>query len=191
MNIESAALVDAVQTWKYGMDARQHGFFLAKKDWHSSTVQKVPEQQASSNSSDAFSWNIASLSHFETGFFNGSNPEDCFVCFADPSNYPKAPGWMLRNLLILIRQRWSLDTVQILRYRDVQSKRDLGRSSIITLKSEPSKSATESRPDNGMSKVTGWERNSSGKLTGKMANLAEYMDPEKFAPKSLDHGTWI
>lgn len=175
VNIESAKLVDAVQTWKYGVDARQHGFFLAKKE-HTSTGQ----QQASSNSANSFSWNIDSLSSFETGFFEGSKPEDCFVCFADPSNYPKAPGWMLRNLLILVRQRWSLDTVQILRYRDVQSKRDLGRSSVMTLKSELHKSTTESRSDS-MPKVTGWERNLSGKLTGKMANLADYMDPEKFA----------
>lgn len=28
---ETTTLVDAVQTWKHSVDARQHGFFLAKK----------------------------------------------------------------------------------------------------------------------------------------------------------------
>lgn len=174
MGIESATLVDAVQTWKYGVDARQHGFFLAKKDWY------TPVEQQTSTTGDKFSWKIDSLSSFETGFFEGSRPQDCFVCFADPSNYLKAPGWMMRNLLIMIRERWSLDTVQILRYRDVHSKRDLGRSSVMTLKYDSSrKSAAEPKPSTDMPKVTGWERNITGKLTGKMANLAEYMDPQR------------
>ncbi|KAK2762822.1 Autophagy protein 7 [Arachnomyces sp. PD_36] len=180
VNIESATLVDAVQTWRYGVDARQHGFFLARRDWHPSSQQTSP---------NAFSWNIEALSGFETGFFDGSKPEDRFVCFADPSNYPKAPGWMLRNLLVLIRERWSLDTVQILRYRDVQSRREMGRSSVLTLKSEPRPSqstVTGLKPGDDMPKVTGWERNITGKLTGRTANLAEYMDPQRLADQSVD-----
>jgi ubiquitin-like modifier-activating enzyme ATG7 len=182
-SLESATLVDAVQTWRYGVDARQHGFFLAKKDWHPSTEHK--DSLNTSTTASKFSWSVAALSSFETGFFTGSKPVDCFVCFADPSNYPKAPGWMLRNLLILVRERWSLHTVQILRYRDVQSRRDLSRSLVMTIKTEPHQprpTASESKSDDSMPKITGWERNITGKLTGKIANLAEYMDPQKSVP---------
>src|SRR3989440_5978207 len=30
--VETTALVDKVQTWRYSVDNRQHGFFLAKKN---------------------------------------------------------------------------------------------------------------------------------------------------------------
>lgn len=30
-----------------------------------------------------------------------------------------------------------------------------------------------------MPKVTGWERNSAGKLSGRLADLTAYMDPQK------------
>src|SRR5215471_5266139 len=38
---ESTTLVDAVQTWRYGVDARQHGFFLARKYWHAAKEGKA------------------------------------------------------------------------------------------------------------------------------------------------------
>lgn len=191
---ESSTLVDAVQTWRYGVDARQHGFFLARKDWHvvnspsdGTVLNKahVDNQQSLSPIAKelGFSWKISSISDFETGFFHDALPEDCFVCFADPSNYPDAPGWMLRNLLVLVRQRWKLNEVYILRYRDVQSKRDQGRSVVLKLRSDtahldPNDSRLGSQMP--MPKVTGWERNAAGKLTGRVTNLTEYMDPRRF-----------
>jgi ubiquitin-like modifier-activating enzyme ATG7 len=195
--IESSTLVDAVQTWRYGVDARQHGFFLARKDWHppnetTRDSSNLPRGADGGNPSQlspktavavlGFSWRVSSLSSFETGFFHQANSEDCFVCFADPSNYPKAPGWMLRNLLVLVRQRWNLDKVQILRYRDVQSKRDQGRSIVIKLKSEPLQRQNDNptlRMKKQMPKITGWERNASGKLAGRIVDLTEYMDPQR------------
>lgn len=191
---ESSTLVDAVQTWRYGVDARQHGFFLAKKDWHAANGsssgtqpnrEHVENQQPLSPIAKelGFSWKISSLSGFESGFFHEALPEDCFVCFADPSNYPDAPGWMLRNLLVLVRQRWGLNDVQILRYRDVQSKRDQGRSIVIKLRSDaaqPEHDNSQFGSEMPMPKVTGWERNAAGKLTGRITDLTEYMDPRRF-----------
>ncbi|OAX85200.1 ubiquitin-like modifier-activating enzyme ATG7 [Emergomyces africanus] len=196
---ESSTLVDAVQTWRYGVDARQHGFFLAKRVWHtaddfssgSQSYRDVENQQPLSPIAKelGFSWKISSLSGFEAGFFHAASPEDCFICFADPSNYQDAPGWMLRNLLVLVRQRWKLDEAQILRYRDVQSKRDQGRSIVLKLRSD----TTQPEPDNSqigseraMPKVTGWERNAAGKLTGRITDLTEYMDPRRLADQSVD-----
>ncbi|KAJ5757845.1 uncharacterized protein N7511_006539 [Penicillium nucicola] len=135
-------------------------------------------------------WQIASLSEYENGFFNNTADEDRYVCFADPSNYEQAPGWMLRNLLVLVRQRWGLDRVQILRYRDVHSRREQGRSMVIQLESSrtqevqpPKASITEVSP---LPKVTGWERNPAGKLSGRNVNLTDYMDPKRLADQSVD-----
>ena len=192
---ESSTLVDAVQTWRYTTDSRQHGFFLARKNRlsMSGTTPNVsigpestsdpPENARSSSADDDRSpWSISPLSGFDSGFFKAAPEYDCFVCFADPSNYADAPGWMLRNLLILVRQRWNLNRVNILRYRDVQSRRDQARSMTMTLESVQPQ-AKNSAPDEGtvaMPKVTGWERNASGKLSGRVVDLTAYMDPARF-----------
>ncbi|PGH17000.1 ubiquitin-like modifier-activating enzyme ATG7 [Helicocarpus griseus UAMH5409] len=197
---ESTTLVEAVQTWRYGVDARQHGFFLARKDKH--PANGLPnDAQASREQGESpkplspiakelgFSWKISPLSGYESGFFRDALSENCFVCFADPSNYPDAPGWMLRNLLVLVRQRWKLDEVQVLRYRDVQSKRDQGRSIVLRLKSDAPRSEHDEAQTGGempMPKVTGWERNTAGKLSGRVTDLTEYMDPRRLADQSVD-----
>ena len=198
---ETAALVDAVQTWRYTVDARQHGFFLAKKQRASSSAgltgkaevidedtgledesRRRPTTPGTSGDKLGFTWIIGSLIDYEHGFFADVPGEDRFVCFTDPSTYPTYPGWMLRNLLVLIRRRWNLDRVQILCYRDTQTRRDDAKSIILPLLLEASDASTRniSVSDN-MPKVTGWERNNAGKVMSRIANLGEYMDPERYS----------
>ncbi|KAI5285404.1 Autophagy protein 7, partial [Ascosphaera aggregata] len=178
---ESTTLVDAVSTWRYSVDSREHGFFLAKKCHRSSSTCARPMSTLSKRSGDSkssaiteerFFWTIGSLSQCESNFFEGCDPKDRYVCFADPSNYEDIPGWMLRNLLVLIKQRWRWEEVQIIRYRDVHSERDGGRSIAMKLRTEPSAPVTE------MPKVRGWERNAAGKMAGRTIDLKAYMDPE-------------
>ncbi|KAJ5097560.1 Ubiquitin-like modifier-activating enzyme atg7 [Penicillium angulare] len=174
---ENLALVDAVQTWSYGADDRQRGFFLARK------------QKRISGGLTQSTWQIAPLSEYENGFFTGAALKDRYICFADPSNYDTAPGWMLRNLLVLVKQRWRLNRVQILRYRDVQSKRDQGRSVSFWMETKPeSASNVDHSPvtEKTLPKITGWERNPAGKLAGRVVNLTEYMDPARLADQSVD-----
>ena len=197
-----------MQTWRYGVDARQHGFFLAKKvRW--SAGERSKELGAGDEGSDTgsdrgseagppstlsptapdtpgpklgFTWEVASIADFESGFLQGTDEDDRFIAFVDPSTYPSNPGWMLRNLLVLARQRWKLDHVQMLCYRDIQSRRDEARSVILKFnidKSAPPKDMEPSLGSLTMPKVTGWERNRDGKLASKSANLAEYMDPQR------------
>ena len=162
---ESAALVDAVQSWSTQAAPCQRGFFLARKTRHSPKA----------------SWEVASLEEHERGFFD-ARFEDCYICFADPSNYATAPGWMLRNLLILVKRRWGLHKTQVLLFRDVRSKSHLDRSIVMTLETKP-----QSRDGHqAMPKVTGWERNPAGKLSGRMVDLTEYMDPKRLADQSVD-----
>lgn len=145
---ETTALVDTVQTWRYSVDTRQHGFFLAKrvtKDMIDMYNEEVEHEDGNLHKSKepitptvdeiGFRWYVGSLASYENGFFDKVEPEDRFVCFADPSNYPTNPGWMLRNLLILVRQRWHLDEVQIMCYRDTHARREHPSSLIMTLKS--------------------------------------------------------
>ncbi|KAI9818295.1 MAG: Autophagy protein 7 [Thelocarpon impressellum] len=192
---ETTNLVERVQTWRYSVDARQHGFFLAKKVRLSARERAAADERADEVSNAAstprspgraldFRWEVGPLSGYEDGFFDGAGPEDRFVAFADPSTYPKNPGWMLRNLLVLVRQRWRLDRVQILCYRDVQSRRDDGRSIILNL-SLDGPGPVDGRPRQ-MPKVTGWERNKEQKLASKTANLAEYLDPQRYEHTTPD-----
>lgn len=191
---ETAALVDSVQTWRYGVDSRQHGFFLAKKQRNSFLTETMtgaeedpsnrPITPGTPGEKLGFTWSIGSLSDYEDGFFRGIPVEDRYVCFTDPSTYPTFPGWMLRNLLLLIRRRWKLDQIQILCYRDVHARRDDAKSIILSLALGEVNSATSSSTDLSrlfdMPKVTGWERNSSGKVISRIANLGEYMDPQRY-----------
>ncbi|KAJ9614086.1 Autophagy protein 7 [Cladophialophora chaetospira] len=197
-SIESTTLVDSVMTWKYGVDSRQHGFFLAKKVRGKPILERnISDNDAAGPSSPqtpltpasnlGYTWQIASLSSYETGFFDNTDQGDRYVCFADSSNYtepgPVAPGWPLRNLLVLIRQKWKLDKVQILCYRETQMRRDAARSVIFEMEVSSSSKSTASAT---MPKVVGWERNAANKLTGRMADLTSYMDPTKLADTSVD-----
>lgn len=206
---ETAALVDSVQTWRYSVDSRQHGFFLAKKlrgsiypgialDKESTERANVAEEESNyrpitpgtPGEKIGFNWSIGSLTDYENGFFDDIDPEDRYVCFTDPSTYPSYPGWMLRNLLVLIRRRWELNKVQVLCYRDVQARRDDAKSIILSLALGDTGSATSSAQDLSMShdmpKVTGWERNNAGKVMSRIANLGEYMDPQRLADQAVD-----
>ncbi|EXJ90883.1 ubiquitin-like modifier-activating enzyme ATG7 [Capronia coronata CBS 617.96] len=199
--LESTTLVDSVMTWKYGVDARQHGFFLAKKLRKNQQLSPIddefgptsPTSPLTPTASLAFDWKVAGLSSYEDGFFDGVDSEDRYVCFADPSNYgepgPVAPGWMLRNLLVLVRQRWKLSRVQILCYRETQMRRDAARSVIFDMQvplPEEQQEQQQDQPTTKMPKVVGWERNAANKLAGRMADLTEYMDPKKLADSSVD-----
>jgi len=200
--LETSALVDAVQTWRYGVDSRQWGFFLAKKrrggppgiiGEHTDTagmqggVDRRPTTPGMLHKDLDYEWVVGSVASFERGFFDGVDPDDGFVCFADPSTYAKYPGWMLRNLLVLVRRRWKLEKVRILCYRDIQSRRDDARSIILTLELAHATSSVTSFAGEPSSmqvelpKITGWERNSGGKVTSKIANLGEYMDPQRYS----------
>ncbi|KAI9045122.1 putative autophagy ubiquitin-activating enzyme ApgG [Aspergillus affinis] len=180
-DLENSTLIEAVQAWSSGVDAHQRGFFLARKVRGSDGKAKSDNEAQSAVENRTCCWQVDAIATYENGFFDGARFEDCFVCFVDPSNYENAPGWMLRNLLVLAKRRWGLDRIQILRYREPSSKRDQGRSILMTLASQSSQTTqtTQDTDTNPMPKVTGWERNATGKLTGRLVDLTEYLDPRR------------
>ncbi|KAE9963158.1 hypothetical protein BLS_009570 [Venturia inaequalis] len=198
---ETTLLVDSVQTWKYSVDARQHGFFLAKRVHRHDLSQQQSEEGEDSRPKTpqtpglheelGFQWVVKSLSAFKNDFFKGVDPQDQFIGFADPSNYSKNPGWMLRNLLVLVRQLFHLDDVQILCYRDTHRSRDQANSLVLHLKwTAPAPPEERSPVGSGkiraLPKVTGWERDNQNKLTSRTVDLAEYMDPTRLADQAVD-----
>lgn len=198
---ETTLLVDSVQTWKYSVDARQHGFFLAKRVHRHDLSQQQSEEGEDSRPKTpqtpglheelGFQWVVKSLSAFKNDFFRGVDPQDRYIGFVDPSNYSKNPGWMLRNLLVLVRQLFHLDDVQILCYRDTHRSRDQANSLVLHLKSTAPAIPDEGSPGGtrkipALPKVTGWERDNQNKLTSRTVDLAEYMDPSRLADQAVD-----
>ncbi|KAK8126422.1 uncharacterized protein PG998_002181 [Apiospora kogelbergensis] len=174
---ESSQLVERVGTWRYSADDREYGFFLAKK------VRGETRSSLDLGEVDlGYKWDVASLGEFENGFFKGIPDEDQYVAFVDPSTYEENPGWPLRNLLVLIRERFHLSKVQILCYRDMQARRHEARSIVLPL----SMDAAEVMELTEMPKVTGWERNHAGKLGWRSVSLAESIDPTRIADQSVD-----
>lgn len=180
-------------TWRYSVDGREHGFFLAKKvhgaerDTHDENADEIddmePDMEAETAASKlSYHWNIGSLRRFEDGFFDDVPVEDQYICFIDSSTHPEGPSWPLRNLLVLIRQRFRLNKAKILCYRDTRARRHEAKSVILPLEMDPvgTMQMTE------MPKVTGWERSRNGKLQAQQVNLGEYMDPTRLADSSVD-----
>lgn len=160
------------------MDGREHGFFLAKK-----VPGQDPDLGDHGTTTDLpFHWKVDSLRSYEDGFFNDTPEADRYVAFVDPSTYAEGPGWPLRNLLVLIRQRFKLTKVKILCFRDTQARRHEAQSIILPLEMDnlPNLEMSE------MPKVTGWERARNGKLQAQQTNLGEYMDPARLADSSVD-----
>ena len=190
---ETTGLVETVQTWKYSVDSRQHGFFLAKRV-RRSEPNESPKLDTPAEKESESVWSVGSLSSYENEFFKDADAEDRFICFADPSTFTGIPGWPLRNLLGLVRQRWHLNNVQILCYRDTQYRRDQSHSIIIKLKSpQPDigdsnimSLSSSSRIYPPLPKVSGWERNEAGRLNNRVVDLAAYMNPERLADQAVD-----
>jgi ubiquitin-like modifier-activating enzyme ATG7 len=178
---ETTALVDAVQTWRYSVDNRQYGFFLAKRVYNSSDAQ-TPQDEEEDSSRDklGFDWIVDSIGKFEQDFFNGVAEANRFICFADPSTHPQYPAWMLRNLLVLVRKRWNLKEVQILCYRDIPARRHEARSLILQIKADDASSVQATAATTADTpKISGWERNPSGKITHRITKLGEHLDPRR------------
>ncbi|KAI9882805.1 MAG: hypothetical protein M1823_005453 [Watsoniomyces obsoletus] len=182
--LETTTLVDKVQTWRYSVDARQHGFFLVKRRW---SIGQTSDPDASGEDSPTpdFLWEVAALSRYETGFFTGVMPEDRFVAFVDPSTYPQNPGWMLRNLLVLVRQRWKLDQVQILCYRDIHTRRDEARSLIMQVHIEKPEGAKD---EAGSGQATSDQAASNQAASNQTTNDQVTSDQTTSDPEVSDQG---
>ncbi|THW72579.1 E1-like protein-activating [Aureobasidium pullulans] len=209
---ETLELVDKVQTWRYSVDGRQHGFFLAKKirgdllddDHESHTPLDEPddrdfEHDHKPDDTPDDRWNITALADYETGFFNDVDADDQCTCFADPSTFESNPGWMLRDLLVLVRQRWRLEKLHIMCHRETQARPETphaiffevesvkptegdhyatfpsspeGRDSLSSFPTARSIAPSERVP---MPDITAWDRDTRSTNSSPIVNMGVYI----------------
>uniref|UniRef100_A0A8D3DJH9 Ubiquitin-like modifier-activating enzyme ATG7 n=1 Tax=Scophthalmus maximus TaxID=52904 RepID=A0A8D3DJH9_SCOMX len=124
---------------------------------------------------------LAPLGDWDTFF---TDTKKVTVGVYDPCTLSQHPGWPLRNLLVLLANRWGskLDTVEVLCFRDrtLQGSRSIQHSLIFQyilclicfLTACP--------------KSVGWEKNPKGAMGPRMVNLSECMDPKRLAESSVD-----
>ncbi|EJD01962.1 ubiquitin-like conjugating enzyme [Fomitiporia mediterranea MF3/22] len=128
-------------------------------------------------------YETAPLSEFST-FFEDIPPSQQLVCFLDPSASPEHPGWPLRNVLAHLRERFltkGAATVRVLCWRDTEKPRDgVPSRSRFGVVECPASESTE-RPS-----AVGWEKNTSGKLGARLADLAPMLDPRQLAAQAVD-----
>uniref|UniRef100_A0A3Q3GKL1 Ubiquitin-like modifier-activating enzyme ATG7 n=1 Tax=Labrus bergylta TaxID=56723 RepID=A0A3Q3GKL1_9LABR len=102
----------------------------------------------------------------------------------DPCTLSQHPGWPLRNLLVLLANRWGskLDTVEVLCFRDrtLQGSRSIQHSLIFQIK------LPELPLNSACPKSVGWEKNPKGAMGPRRVNLSECMDPKRLAESSVD-----
>jgi len=133
----------------------------------------------------------------------------------DPSAAAAEPGWPLRNLLALMAARFGVRRVRVLCWKDDIGESTQRRSvigdvalpedaaegerltgahgmSLDTTRRRVADLSTGSAPlatQPGLPDVplaVGWERNSSGKLAPKLADLGPLMDPRRLADQAVD-----
>ncbi|KAJ3156593.1 Autophagy protein 7 [Geranomyces variabilis] len=103
------------------------------------------------------------------------------VGFVDPSSQPANPGWPLRNLLILLRVRWGVTAARVICFRESRLPREFCSivCDVVLL-------GTATALGAACPKAVGWEKNTSGKLGPRMADLGPLMDPAQLADTAVD-----
>ncbi len=150
---------------------------------------------------------LGAVTEYDT-FFADVPESERIVALLDPSSHPQQPGWPLRNLLLLLRLRFKVRRIRVLRWLDdaslaAASGATNSRSLIGTVFQEEggpepqngwAKAGSEVLPipraPNGASEetplATGWERNAAGKLAPKLSDLGPLMDPTRLADQAVD-----
>ncbi|XP_025070949.1 ubiquitin-like modifier-activating enzyme ATG7 isoform X9 [Alligator sinensis] len=113
------------------------------------------------------------------------SPSQVTIGIYDPGNFVQYPGWPLRNILVLVAQRWGshLHSIEVLCFRDrtMQGVRDVTHSILFEIKLSQLALSPVDCP-----KAVGWEKNQKGGMGPRMVNLSECMDPKRLAESSVD-----
>lgn len=88
----------------------------------------------------------------------------------DTSFLPQSPGWLLRNVLYYLGARHQITAVTVLCLRQGDASR-IGRVSVPLATNH-----FASQPQ-----IVGWERDGTGKLASRLANLGPMLDPARCA----------
>ena len=115
-------------------------------------------------------------------FFMDVDKTDRMVGFLDPSGLENHPGWPLRNFLLMVQRKWKVVDLKVLCLRrTISSTPDVSQSFIlkVSLPGPLPGILWMDLPTDHPPKSVGWERNASGKLGPRMADLGAMMDPQR------------
>ncbi|BDA47717.1 Ubiquitin-like modifier-activating enzyme atg7 [Coccomyxa sp. Obi] len=105
------------------------------------------------------------------------------LAYADHSNLPSNPGWLLRNSLLLAAVRWRVPDLEVacvrLRRGRVDAEASLHLS--VGLPHIPEGWGVEGTPA-----AVGWEPNVRGKTGPRVTDLGPSMDPRRLASAAVD-----
>jgi ubiquitin-like modifier-activating enzyme ATG7 len=130
-------------------------------------------------------------------FFACVEEADRVVGFIDPSAMPDTPGWPLRNLLTLLTCRFGVRRIGVLCWRQ-DGGQSAEKSLFVRVEMAEANTASEVIKADGHTlpltpssvfdkpSVVGWERNGSGKLAPRLADLGAMMDPKRLADQAVD-----
>ncbi|CAD7703403.1 unnamed protein product [Ostreobium quekettii] len=104
------------------------------------------------------------------------------VAMSDPCHLPANPGWILRNVLILVAKRWTCTSVRVVCIRERQGRSDPCASIVLDVNIM----AIPNDVDNCVQHASGWEANQAGKSAPRLANLRSYFDPVQMAEQAVD-----
>jgi ubiquitin-like modifier-activating enzyme ATG7 len=90
------------------------------------------------------------------------------VVIHDPSASPHYPGWGLRNVLFYLHARHGISSIKVMCLRQG------GGSRVARVCVSPTDPATNKSPQ-----AVGWERDGTGKLASRVANLGPMLDPSR------------
>lgn len=136
------------------------GYFLLKKD-------------------DNDNVKVGKLSEWES--FNSDDKNKTIVGFADPCVLPNNPGWLLRNLLVLLKKKRKVSKVTVLCYREIAGENaDLSQCKLMDIEI-PGDDLSDDLPQS-----VGWEKNVKGQYGPRLANLGPTMDPNKLIESAVD-----
>lgn len=126
---------------------------------------------------------LLSLASYANATHN-DNSEYLF-CFFDTCSLEKHPGWMLRNYLFLINQKFGRNLVKVVCIRS-HSKASQLPSLVMDIALHID---VESSPESSVERnfeAVGLEPHMSGKLCPRMLDLSAQMDPLRLAESSVD-----
>ncbi|KIY95304.1 autophagy-related protein 7 [Monoraphidium neglectum] len=118
----------------------------------------------------------------------GGGAARLLVAVADPSQIPLAPGWPLRNLLLLAAARWRARALSVLCIRDGKGRLDAQRSFIIDVALPEVPEGWCCGGDGGAAApdAVGWEANTQGKLAARRVDVSAMMSPVALADQAVD-----
>eukprot|EP01147_Barroeca_monosierra_P011129 gene11129-3189_t len=123
--------------------------------------------------------NVSPLSEISVDMFDS---KEVLFAFVDPSCNDSTPGWPLRNLIALLSYYGAAGkNIRILCYRHhtLAGVADISRSIVLTITVPVYNLDT-------CEHIKGVEKNSKGRLSPRLCNLAATMDPNMLASSAVD-----